>query len=793
MKVKDVFLAQLRDFRNQLCAAVRSALDTPILSRGLSCALWLLLGYLMAGLSIGERCAPFGLGLVGAAGPGAGGVAALVGLCAGAVTGSGLTTGLRYAATAVLVYAVSFAFYDSRWYRSPWFMPLAAGVIQLTVAIPLLWEDGWVPRAVVLTLLEGGFTGGAVWCFRQALFPKGTVPAICTDLVEWVRNLHQPEGLQTGCLCLSGAALLAALSPYSLGGCSPARVVGLTLALLLGTYSSPETGACAGALFGLAVDLPLDSPPYRAALFCLSGMAAGLWGRRRRWATLFTVLGLSLLLAAAWQEVPLALLEESALSALLLVLLPRRLFHWGRHKGPAVPVIPPAVPVMTQVRQKLEGQASAFRGVYDQLRLALSGAVSGTTDRMTLFHRASERVCVSCIKYHRCWGQRKGETRSALLAALPRLEARGQGIREDFPPSFAEKCVHFPAFLSAVNQELSHLLAQRQFQSRLRESREAVCAQYEEMAQLLSSAAHQLSRRPQEEPLRTRRVEIFLRDKGVVAQGRTLYDDQGHLMVELLGSDLVPADDPALIEGLSALLALPLRRGSLTVSPEGMRLTLVQLEPYAVSAGIASLPREGNPVSGDSCRWFKGEDGVLRVILCDGMGCGKAAARESHLVVSLLEKLLQGGLEPESALRTVCSALGLRGEMGGGYSTIDLLTIDLFSCQGALYKLGAAPSYLCREGQVHRISGSALPAGAMGTGQTPALTRLPLAAGDTLLLISDGICDGLDDDWLRSALLAGGNLDARSLAMALLKGAHSRTESRDDQTAVVLRISKRLG
>jgi stage II sporulation protein E len=175
------------------------------------------------------------------------------------------------------------------------------------------------------------------------------------------------------------------------------------------------------------------------------------------------------------------------------------------------------------------------------------------------------------------------------------------------------------------------------------------------------------------------------------------------------------------------------------------------------------------------------------------MGCGKAAARESHLVVSLLEKLLQGGLEPESALRTVCSALGLRGEVGGGYSTIDLLTIDLFSCQGVLYKLGAAPSYLCRSGQVHRISGSALPAGAMGTGQTPALTRLPLAAGDTLLLISDGICDGLDDDWLRSALLAGGNLDARSLAMALLKGAHSRTESRDDQTAVVLRISKRLG
>ncbi len=792
MKVKDIFLSQLCQFGTQARSAVSSALDTPLITQGLSCAAWLLMGQLLAQGQIGGQCTPFGLGLVGAAGPGAGGAAALVGVCLGAVSAAGLTDGLRYAAIAVLIYAVAFAFYDSRLFRTFWFMPLIAGGIDLLVGIPLLSEQHWIPRAMGLLLLEGALTAGAVWCFRRALFPAGTVPGICTDLVQWFRKERTEDPVQAACLFLLAAALLSALARFTVEGLSPARCAALTAVLLLGAYYSPEAGACVGVLFGFAVDLPLAEAPYHTALFCLSGMAAGFSGRRHRLRGAAACLASALLVSMAWVSATLVLVVEAAFAGGVFLLLPRRWFSSVRQREVRPPTVPAAIPAMVQVRDRLDAQSAAFRSIYDNLRISLSEAGLEPPEPMLIFIRASERVCVSCIKYNRCWRQQYSETRASLTGAFPRLLKRGHGISEDFPPQFTERCAHFSAYLTAVNQELANLLAQRQFQAKVRESRAAVCCQYQELAQLLSAAAAELSARPQRDNIRTRKLEGFLRGRGIPAQGRVIYGPSGHLMVELLGGDLSLADQPEIIEALTGLLSLPLRRGSLSAEPEGQCLTLVQLEPYSVSAGIASQPRDGNSISGDTCRWFKGEDGILRVILCDGMGCGKGAARESKLVIRLLERLLQADLEPESALRTICGAMGLRSEAGGGYSTIDLLTIDLFSCQSTLYKLGAAPSYLCRDGQVHRISGGALPAGATGASQAPAVTHLPLGSGDTVLLISDGTCDGLDDDWLRKALLNGGNLDSRSLALALLNLSSKQGGSRDDRTAVVLRISKRL-
>ena len=85
----------------------------------------------------------------------------------------------------------------------------------------------------------------------------------------------------------------------------------------------------------------------------------------------------------------------------------------------------------------------------------------------------------------------------------------------------------------------------------------------------------------------------------------------------------------------------------------------------------------------------------LYILLCDGMGSGVAASRESKLAIRLLERFLKAGVDPESALKTLNSALALRNEEEGGFTTVDLLRLDLFTGEGALYKFGAAPTYIC--------------------------------------------------------------------------------------------------
>ena len=237
---------------------------------------------------------------------------------------------------------------------------------------------------------------------------------------------------------------------------------------------------------------------------------------------------------------------------------------------------------------------------------------------------------------------------------------------------------------------------------------------------------------------------------------------------------------------LSALLGVPLR----LEEQEAESLSLVQQEPLMAVAGGAARKKDGETVSGDAGTYFKRSDGILYVLLCDGMGSGPQANRESTLALRLLEQFLQAGVDTEHALVTLSSALALRGEEAGGFTTIDLLQVDLFSGDGVVFKLGAAPTYVRKGGAVRRIVGAALPAGLSADPRT-APDRFPihLSPGDCVLMVSDGVAGTGEDGWLRERLSKFTGDSPKELAADLI--AHSPQGATDDRTALVVRIEKR--
>ena len=58
---------------------------------------------------------------------------------------------------------------------------------------------------------------------------------------------------------------------------------------------------------------------------------------------------------------------------------------------------------------------------------------------------------------------------------------------------------------------------------------------------------------------------------------------------------------------------------------------------------------------------FRTEGGLLCLLLADGMGSGEAARKESALTCRLVRQFLEAGIEPEAALKTLNSAMALRG------------------------------------------------------------------------------------------------------------------------------------
>lgn len=209
--------------------------------------------------------------------------------------------------------------------------------------------------------------------------------------------------------------------------------------------------------------------------------------------------------------------------------------------------------------------------------------------------------------------------------------------------------------------------------------------------------------------------------------------------------------------------------------------------PYDIALG--TVPKDGQRVCGDSVTFFK-SCGSVHLLLSDGMGSGLEAQRESKLALRLIEQFLTAGIEAESALKTLNAALNLRADEQGGFTTIDLLSVELGSYQAQLCKYGAAPTYIKRHGAVRRLTGSALPAGLQEAGSTVAPLRFPLEADTFVLMISDGVADSGDDKWLQDLLAGWQGENPNELVSLVLRECRKRRGGDDDQSALCLYLPK---
>lgn len=204
---------------------------------------------------------------------------------------------------------------------------------------------------------------------------------------------------------------------------------------------------------------------------------------------------------------------------------------------------------------------------------------------------------------------------------------------------------------------------------------------------------------------------------------------------------------------------------------------------YRLETASAGAAAEG--VSADVVRSFTGMRSQAHLLLCDGMGVGRAAAVDGTLAASLARQLLEAGFDAVSTVRLINIALSLpEGEAG---ATIDILTIDLARGVCRAYKAGGAPTYFVRAGRVGSLSSETLPVGILDEVRGSE-TKLDLGTGDVAVLVSDGML-AAGDIWIQMELQRLWETSAQNIADALLEGAKKRRGARaDDMTVAVMRL-----
>ncbi|MBE6919721.1 MAG: stage II sporulation protein E [Ruminococcaceae bacterium] len=641
----------------------------------------LALTFALSAAQLGGTYAPCALAVAALAGPKLPGFGSLLGAAAGALAFFDFQPGLRFLASAILIFSVNTAFYDSPIYARPAFRSASAAAVTALVQSIYLLERPlrlWVVFALSV----------AVQCLAVHLLSP-----------LWEKRPSAQDRSRAAALLLLSAC--SALIPLESGGFSLGRALLSGSALLIAcTCVSPASAAALGLAAGAAADLAgsTAAPVYAAALAL--GCTAGWAARQRRWLA-GPLFALSAAAAAVLFDAdrPLALLYEAAMGASLYLLLPRQVMPKAAPQEEAE-ALPPS-PLQNQMAQS----AAAFRALYDSFFRGTSP--TPPENPSVIFDQAAEQVCRSCVLCTTCWHRNYNETYNAFNDACGALLRRGQACPQDFPVHFSSRCVHFSDFLAAVNAELRAFLQRQQYHRRLVDLRRQAQEQYAQLGELLSGTA----------------------------------------AVE-----------------------------TMTSAPLGYRI------------GSVLQPRQGCRVCGDQLAVFEAGS-TLYLLLSDGMGSGEDAHREAAMTVRLLQQFLQSGIEPAPALKTLNAALRLRGEDGGGFTTIDLLALQRGSGGAVLYKYGAAPSYLKRSGTVTRFTASSLPAGLQEDRQGPECCRFSLPGGSFFVMVSDGIADETDDEWLQNLLSGWNGTDATALANLILSERRSRRGLQDDCAILTLHLS----
>lgn len=723
--------------------------------------------------------APFGVAAVAAACSVASGVAAAAGAMLGGIFLRGGLGGLTTGSAAILIVVCAHVF-ENTLRDKPWFLPLCTAVCLISTSFVL--PNTIDAQEVARLLCSGAVAAVLAFCYATAVRPPTSRQA-----------LGRPMGL-----LIIVASLLACFGDLTVAGTvAPARIPAMVLLLAVCYLTGSATGAAAGVALGAAMDAAAGVTPYFACYYGLTCLVAGVFKGAGRvvFAGGALLAGLSSALLGATRPVFLYSLYELLFAVLLFAAFPEVLWQFARD------TLAPARADGTEALRRVRRQAGRYAGeaasaFYELYLSLLSGAEAGSAkannDIKTVFLHAAEDVCKRCPSNITCWQRRSVETLQAFSDATLPLMKKGRVEPHDFTNGFRARCTHLPELLHAMNSGLDALRARQEYERQCAENRSLLAQQYAGLTGVLGQVSDRMKEGSTDLPARARQVRRYAQAFGPIDRSAVYRDGRGRLRVELAGegSTAILQESRGFAAGLSALLGCGLTEPELLNDEMGTRIALREQAPFRAVVGVSQKQKEGERVSGDSGRSFVTEDGLACMMLADGMGSGEEAARDSRLILSLMERFLRAGITPDDAVRTIAPAFRLKHDGMRGV-TLDVLTLDLFNGQGACLKCGAAPGYLRTADGVTVFAGGTLPIGLSEDNVSDPGIPLKMGHGDLFVMLTDGICDGSSDDWVRKILDERTGESPKELALRLVQGAAMRG-SQDDLTALVVRIERRV-
>ena len=608
-------------------------------------------------------------------------------------------------------------------------------------------------------------------------------------------------------------AFLMGLSELSMKGIELKNIVGRTLVIFAAYLGGSGFGAAMGTLVGMIPGINTVIAPGMVAAYSFSGMVAGMFRNFGRVGICIGFILGNVLLSIYLTEYStlITTFTETALAVLLFLLVPQKRLFAARSIVKNSLFRFNAKPINeSRIREQTASRIRGFSRIFKELSRSIAEVscdmkMYEEDNVQNLFNGITSKVCKGCSLYRICWEKEFYKTYRNIMDMLSYIEVNGRLSEEHIPRDITKRCARLKELAVTINCLFETYKQTQIWQRKLAEGREIVGGQLEGISLIMQNLANEVKidvrmREDIEAILRSElaRAGYNILDLSVIGEGISL---EVSISCPSCGSKMECTNGIAPL--VSRVLSQPLSvlNSNYCTKKTGepvCEFKLLSARTLRIELGFAVAAKDCSLVSGDSYSTFDLKDGKFAIILSDGMGVGPKAATESRAAITLLEKLLETGFSKNMAVKTVNSILVL-GSPDETFATVDLAVIDLMKGVTDFIKIGSAPSFIKRGGQVSMIKANSLPIGILNNIEVDTIQQ-SLGHEDVLVLVSDGVmeavgCEEPCDSWVLDTLQNVITTDPQNIADLILNRAilNSGGSVSDDMTVIVARLKSASG
>jgi stage II sporulation protein E len=679
------------------------------------------------------------------------------------------------------------------------YTPFAVFTSVLIAKLTYVLFIEWTGYQAMMAMVEASLSLVLTLIFVQSL------PLVTTN-----KRTQPLKNEELVCLVILLASVMTGTVGWLIMDLSVEHILSRYAILIFAFAAGGAIGATVGVVTGIILSLANIEAMLQMSLLAFSGLLGGLLREGKKVGVAIGLLVGTLLMGLYMVETNLWItLNESLLAILLFFMTPKVIFE------KISKYIPGTLEHSTvqqdyakRLREVTANKVEQFSHVFHHLSQSFATQPHMLDEEKEQYtdlflSQVTEKTCQVCFKKEQCWETKFDDTYRLMGDLFRTIEVQGQIKKPYLFGEWTKHCIKSQKVIEVMEQEFEQHKTQLLFKKKMSESRRLVADQLSGVSQVMTNFAREIQREGEAHHVQELQVLDALEGLGLSIRYVDIISlEEGNVDIEISQPMCQGRDECSKIVAplLSEIVGenITVAKKECDFFSDGYcKMSLCSAKAFKIETGISSAAKNGDWVSGDSFNTMEVGNGKYALAISDGMGNGQRAHIESTETLSLLQQILQSGIEETVAIKSINSVLSLRSTEEV-FSTLDLAMIDLHTAHTRFLKIGSTPSFIKRGEQCLVVDAHNLPMGIIQDIEVDVVSE-QLKAGDLLIMITDGIYEAPrnienKEMWMKRLISEIVTKDPQEVADLLLEKVvrFHQGQILDDMTVIVAKIERNM-